>query len=75
MSGRRPPPVSPIAIQQDTPNGSSSETKQQVGLQQDVPYDVLQMKYLTVDRNYETLKQLTRKGNLEQLLSQVIGSA
>lgn len=27
-----------------------------------VPPDLLQMKYLKVDRNYETLKQLTRKG-------------
>jgi hypothetical protein len=26
--------------------------------------DQLQMKYLAVDRNYETLKQLTRKGKL-----------
>ena len=25
-------------------------------------YDELKLKYLTVDRNYETLKQLTRKG-------------
>lgn len=27
-----------------------------------LPQDLLQMKYLTVDRNYETLKHLTRKG-------------
>lgn len=27
-------------------------------------YDELKLKYLTVDRNYENLKQLTRKGAL-----------
>lgn len=25
-------------------------------------YDALKLKYMTVDRNYETLKELTRKG-------------
>ena len=25
-------------------------------------YDALKLKYMTVDRNYENLKQLTRKG-------------
>lgn len=29
-----------------------------------LPQDHLQMKYLTVDRNYETLKRLARKGEL-----------
>lgn len=27
-------------------------------------YDELKLKYLTVDRNYENLKRLTRKGTL-----------
>ena len=27
-------------------------------------YDALKLKYMTVDRNYETLKELTRKGTL-----------
>lgn len=42
--------------------GAESGVQPQVNGQQS--YDLLQMKYLTADRNYETLKQLTRKGNM-----------
>lgn len=48
---RVPPPPAP-----DHAAGDIAQQQQQPS------YDMLQMKYLTVDRNYENLKQLTRKG-------------
>ena len=63
---RRPPPAAPDSpnkklSQNAKPSSSSPAVEQKSG---QMTYDLLQMKYLTVDRNYENLKQLTRKGKL-----------
>ena len=47
---RAPPPPGGVNRKTSTDGGSN--------------YDELKVKYLTVDRNYENLKQLTRKGVL-----------
>ena len=50
---RRVAPAPPPKVSTDGVS-SSSQTS----------YDALKLKYMTVDRNYETLKQLTRKGRV-----------
>lgn len=62
MSNSRRSAPPPPSSEQDSPTKQSSQPPQQ---QQG--YDQLQIKYLTVDRNYETLKSLTRKGKPEIL--------
>ena len=49
---RRAPPPAPTMSTSSLHGGSGSS------------FDQLKTKYLNVDRNYETLKQLTRKGTL-----------
>ena len=60
---RRIPPSAPGAVAAEPKQKSGQpQVNGQQQQQQQASYDMLQMKYLTVDRNYETLKQLTRKG-------------
>ncbi len=61
-NNRRNAPPLPPGDGQVSPAKHSSQQQQQQQQQQQPGYDLLQMKYLTVDRNYETLKNLTRKG-------------
>lgn len=53
-AGRRKAPPPPPGRKASTDGGPS--------------YDELKLKYLTVDRNYENLKGLTRKGELFAVL-------
>lgn len=62
-----PPPPAPDSDHHHAA-GLAGDTAQQQQ-QQQPSYDMLQMKYLTADRNYETLKQLTRKGILFKMWS------
>lgn len=62
---RRVPPKPPA-------NTSSSSPGLQSQKQDSKSYDRLKLKYLTVDRNYENLKQLARKG--EQLVRTSYGT-
>ena len=59
-SRRRPPPRPPGSSARPLTSTSSSS----VG---GPSYDQLKLKYLTVDRNYEKLKELTRKGSVLKL--------
>ena len=53
-SSHREVPDAPVVVAQGPPALE----------EQSLSYDLLHRKYLTVDRNYETLKQLARKGAL-----------
>ena len=61
---RVPPPPAPGSDHRAAGDIAQHQHQHQ---QQQPSYDMLQMKYLTVDRNYETLKQLTRKGKKKKI--------
>ena len=52
-SRRRAPPPPGGAARKISSDGAAPSSSN---------YDALKLKYMTVDRNYENLKQLTRKG-------------
>ncbi len=58
MSSNNQPSLSPRRLPPKPPSGSSTSLT-------GPSYDQLKLKHMTVDRNYQTLKELSRKG--EQL--------
>lgn len=63
-TANKPPPSAPDLVAADSSKKSPMRPVKNVQEDQSA-YDRLQIKFMTVDRNYETLKQLTRKGNLK----------